>query len=404
MIASILGRRVRTAGVVVCVFAAALVLGGAAAVAGRSGDHTLTVDFERTVSLYEGSKVRVLGVDVGTVEKLTPRGQTVRAQISWDEDVDVPADVKAVIVSPSVVGDRFVQLTPAYTGGAKLKDGTHLDQSRTGTPTELDETFAALDKVATTLGPDGLNKDGTVNDVLSSGAENLKGKGAEIRQSIEALAALGATAEGSKDEFFTSVEQIERFVSALEANDASVRRFNTSLAGVSDVLAAEGDDLQLAVRELAGALELVQGYVAENRGALRTNVKGLTKVTKSLSEQRRNLDKILQQGPKALSNLATAYNPTNGTLEARASIKGSEDRKMTVLTDKLYVAAYCSLTEGQDPKYARACEATGEIVQFLVDQARNTGERAGGTVTAAPAAPVAGASAVETLNYAMGVA
>lgn len=404
MSATIFGRRVRAAGVVVVALAAALVLTGAAAVAGRSGDHTLTVDFERTVSLYEGSKVRVLGVDVGTVEKLTPRGQTVRAKITWDEDVDVPADVKAVIVSPSVVGDRFVQLTPAYTGGAKLEDGTHLDQSRTGTPTELDETFAALDKVATTLGPDGLNEDGAVNDLLSNSAKNLEGKGAEIRQSIEALAALGATAEGSKDEFFTSVEQIERFVSALEANDASVRRFNTSLAGVSDVLAAEGDDLQLAVRELAGALEQVQGYVAENRGALRTNISGLAKVTKSLSKQRGNLDKILQQGPKALSNLASAYNPTNGTLEARASIKGSEDRKMSVLTDKLYVAAYCSLTEGQNPKYERACEATGEIVQFLVDQARNTGQRAGSAASAVPSAPAAGASTAETLSYAMGVA
>jgi len=398
-----LRQRTRALGIVAVVLAAVLVVGAASAVT-RASDHTLTVDFERTVSLYEGSKVRILGVDVGTVEKLTPRGQTVRATIRWDEDVDVPADVKAVIVSPSVVGDRFVQLTPAYTGGAKLEDGTHLDQSRTGTPTELDETFAALDEVATTLGPEGLNKDGTVDDLLSSSAKNLDGKGAEIRQSIEALAALGATADGSKDEFFTSVEQIERFVSALETNDASVRRFNTSLAGVSDVLAAEGDDLQLAVRELAGALQQVQGYVAENRGALRKNIKGLNTVTKSLSKQRKNLDTILQQGPRALSNLASGYNPTNGTLEARASIKGSKDRKMTVLTEKLYVAAYCSLTETQNEKYAKACTAVGEIIQFLTDQAKNPGERANGSRVGTPAAPAAGASTAETLNYVMGVA
>lgn len=335
----------------------------------RSGDRTITVDFERSVSLYEGSKVRILGVDVGTVEKLTPRGQNVRARISWDADYDVPADAQAVIVSPSVVGDRFVQLVPAYTGGAKMQDGAHLDQSKTGTPTELDETFAALDRVATTLGPDGLNENGAVSDLLSSSAKNLDGKGAEIRESIEALSKLTATADGSKDELFASVEQIERFVSALEANDASVRRFNASLAGVSDVLAAESDDLQLAVRELATALEQVQGYVAENRTGLRRNVDGLSKVTKSLARQRKDLAKILESGPKALSNLATAYNPVNGTLDSRTSLKGAQDGKFTVMTTPEQVAAFCSPASEQNPKYTSACYAMADVLTWLGRQA-----------------------------------
>ncbi len=334
-----------------------------------SQDKTITVDFERSVSLYEGSKVRILGVDVGTVEKLTPRGQNVRARITWNGDVDVPADAQAVIVSPSVVGDRFVQLVPAYTGGAKMQDGAHLDQSKTGTPTELDETFAALDRVATTLGPEGLNEDGAVSDLLSNSAKNLDGKGAEIRQSIEALSKLTKTADGSKDELFASVEQIERFVSALEANDDSVRRFNASLAGVSDVLAGEGDDLQLALRELAGALAQVQGYVAENREGLRKNVKGLSKLTKSLAKQRQDLAKILESGPKALSNLATAYNPTNGTLDARTSLKGAQDGKFTVMTTPEQVAAFCAPASAQNPEYTTTCYAMGDVLTWLGRQA-----------------------------------
>ena len=37
----------------------------------------------------------------------------------YDAKVDVPADAQAVIIAPSVVGDRFVQLTPAYEGGRR---------------------------------------------------------------------------------------------------------------------------------------------------------------------------------------------------------------------------------------------------------------------------------------------
>lgn len=386
------------AGLLAMALIAALVVTAVA----RPGQSTLTVDFDRTVSLYEGSKVRILGVNVGTVEKLTPRGQIVRAEISWDSDYAVPADVQAVIVSPSVVGDRFVQLTPAYTAGPKLKDGTHLDQTRTATPTELDETFAALDEVATTLGPEGLNEDGAVSDLLANSADNLEGKGAEIRESIAALAKLTKTADGTKDELFTSVEQIESFVSALEANDASVRQFNASLAGVSDVLADESDDLQTALRELAGALVQVRTYVADNRTGLRKNVKGLKKVTASLARQRADLAKVLERGPKALSNLAMAYNPTTGTLDARGSIKGSKTREMSVLTESAFVGAYCSVTTEQNPKFKDACTAVSKLIGQLSKAAGAVGQATASGV--AVRAPEVGAPASATLAYVMGVA
>src|ERR687891_2897964 len=73
---------------------------------------TLTAHFPRTVSIYEGSDVRVLGVPIGTVDTVTPSGTDVVVTMSYDAEVEVPEDAAAVIVSPSIVGDRFVQLTP----------------------------------------------------------------------------------------------------------------------------------------------------------------------------------------------------------------------------------------------------------------------------------------------------
>ena len=73
---------------------------------------TVTAHFPRSVSLYEGSDVRVLGVAVGSVEQVTPSGTEVIVTMQYDADVKIPDDAEAVIISPSVVGDRFVQLTP----------------------------------------------------------------------------------------------------------------------------------------------------------------------------------------------------------------------------------------------------------------------------------------------------
>ena len=47
-------------------------------------------------------------------------------EVSYKGDVKLPNDVKAVVVSPSIVGDRFIQLAPAYDGGAVLKDHAYL--------------------------------------------------------------------------------------------------------------------------------------------------------------------------------------------------------------------------------------------------------------------------------------
>ena len=57
-----------------------------------------------------------------SVDTVTPSGTDVVVTMTYDASVKVPADAAAVIVSPSIVGDRFVQLTPVYTGGDVLAD------------------------------------------------------------------------------------------------------------------------------------------------------------------------------------------------------------------------------------------------------------------------------------------
>src|SRR3954466_8782867 len=95
----------------------------------------LTASFPRTVSLYEGSDVRILGVPVGKVESVTPAGTDVVVKMWYDAKYDVPADAQAVIISPAVVGDRFVQLTPVYKKGEKaLASHAVLTTKSTSTP------------------------------------------------------------------------------------------------------------------------------------------------------------------------------------------------------------------------------------------------------------------------------
>lgn len=281
---------------------------------------TLTATFPRTISIYEGSDVRVLGVPVGTVDEVTPTGTAVTVTMHYDADVRVPADAKAVIVAPSVVGDRFVQLTPVYDGGKVLADGATLDEEHTAVPLELDQIYSSIDDLTVALGPTGANKNGALSDLLESTAENFGGQGEQFHQTVKDFGKFSATLDNNKEELFGSARKLQGFIGTLAANDKTVRRFNDSLAEVSTMLAGEREELAAALRNLGTALGQVSTFVKENREALGRNITGLNRVAKVLVRRRAELDKILDAAPLALNNLALTYNPEAGTLDTNANI------------------------------------------------------------------------------------
>lgn len=306
----------------IAVVAAALIAGMFLVLRPDDNRTHLTVDFDQTISLYEGADVRILGVPVGSVDSVEPMGEKVRVELSWDSDYKVPADAEAVIVSPAIVGDRYIQLTPAYESGAEMKDGSVLDASRTAIPVELDQVYDSLDQLATALGPEGANKNGSLDRLLSSSAKAFDGQGKKFHRTLKDLSKLTGTLDDNKDELFGSMTQLERFVGALADNDSAVREFNSSLADVSSMLSGEREDLAGALRALGGSLDEVRSYVRENRGALKGNVKALVNVTNQLVDQRSNLAKIFDTAPTALGNQVLAYDPSVGALNARSSIAG----------------------------------------------------------------------------------
>lgn len=304
------------AGVTVLAVVAALLL----AVLQGEDEKTLTASFPRTVSLYEGSDVRILGVPIGKVETVTPSGTDVTVTMSYDAKYKIPAEAQAVIISPAIVGDRFVQLTPVYTGGEFLASGAELSIDETSTPLELDEIYQSIDDLTVALGPDGANSEGALTNLLDSTARNFAGQGDQFHQTIENLGKFTGTLENNKEELFGTAREMERFVSALAENDQTVRQFNDSLVGAADLLKDERDDLALALENLGVAMQQVSTFVKENKDALSENIKGLNAVTRILVKQRAALDETLGVAPTALTNLFHTYNPKTGTLDTRTNM------------------------------------------------------------------------------------
>jgi virulence factor Mce-like protein len=301
---------------------ALLVVTGVVWMFGSAGEaKTVTAYFPRAVSVYEGSDVRVLGIPVGRVEQVVPEGTKVKVVMTYDQDVKIPADADAVIVSPSVVGDRYIQLTPAYVKGDRvMADNTVIQTSKTAVPLELDQIYSSIDKLTVALGPEGANRNGALSDLLEQTARNFGGQGANFHQTIKDFGRLSETLDNNKDQLFESTGQLENFIKTLADNDSTVRDFNKSLGDVSSLLADERQELTTGLANLGTALDEVARFVKSNRAVLGRNIADVNRVAKVLVRQRAALDELLDAGPLALTNLYHTYNPKDGTLDTNANL------------------------------------------------------------------------------------
>ena len=114
---------------------------------------TVVAYFANSNGVFVGDEVRILGVAVGTITNIEPQPERAKITFSYDDKYKVPASVNAVILSPSLVTARAIQLTPAYTTGAVLQRNSVIPLERTAVPVEYDEFRKQLQKLSESLQP-----------------------------------------------------------------------------------------------------------------------------------------------------------------------------------------------------------------------------------------------------------
>ena len=343
---------------------------------GGGGLRTVSADFSRAVQIFPGSEVRILGVPVGHVTAVIPEGNTVRVEMEYSDDYKVPAEAQAVIITPTLTADRFVQLTPAYTSGEVLADGAEIEVQDTATPIELDRIYRSLVDVTRALGPNGVNKDGTLNRVLTSGAEFLDGRGAQGNETIVNLSQALSTFGDGSDDLFASVRALDQFTGALAESDQAVGQFMDNLGAVSSQLAGEKDELNAVLDNLARVLGRVQRFVKDNRGLLVKDVEDLTTVVKILAEEQDALRTVLDIGPSAMGNLAIAFDPKSGTIGSRLRTEPNRANLDGLL---------CLLVKGGGiPQAQAACDLFKALLRPVLDAQGGNANAAARTGPGAP--------------------
>lgn len=328
----------------------------------RDGSGTrLAAMFDKTVGLYAGSSVRVLGVQVGQVTDVTPQGGAVRVDMRVEEGVSVPADVGAVVIAPSLVSDRYVQLTPAYESGPVLASGAVIPRERTATPMELDDLYDSLDKLSTSLGPQGANAGGALSGLLDTAAKNLDGNGKNLGDTVNELAELSRTLDTTKDDTFTTVRNLQAFTTALADSDKGLNQFYTRLADVAGFLARDSTDFGPALSSLGTALGDVRTFVEENSGQLASNVDKLASVSRVLVDERAALAEVLDTAPTAMTNFINSYDSASGSIAIRYNANELTNPLVTTLCRLLKASTPVRLPDVVN----NVCQAIAPVVDGI---------------------------------------
>jgi len=276
--------------------------------------------FDNSTGLYPGDDVRIRGFTVGKVLKIEPQPLRTRITFWFDRKYKVPADAKAVILSPQLVTGRAIQLTPPYGGGPTMDTGAVIPQDRTAVPVEWDDIRAQLERLTDMLQPSKPGGVSTLGSLINTAADNLRGQGANIRDTVVQLSqTLSVLGDHSKDAFGT-LRNLSTLVSALHDSGDLLGRLNINLAAVSALLADDPNKVSRAINDLNSVVDDVRGFVAENRESIGTASDRLTSISDAVVASLDDIKQTLHLAPTVAANFNNIYEPANGSLTGELMI------------------------------------------------------------------------------------
>lgn len=292
---------------------------------GGIGRTHLVAYFDNSNGIFVGDEVRIVGVAVGTIDKIEPEPTQVKISFWLDDTYKVPADAKAVILSPSLVTSRAIQLTPAYTSGPTIANNTVIGRERTAVPVEFDDFRQQLQKLNDALQPTQPGGVSPLGALVNTTADNLRGQGATIRDAIIKLSqAMSALGDHSTD-LFTTLKNLSILVSALNGSADVLAQLNRNLASVTNLVANDPNEVGNAVRDLGELASDLTGFVNDNRESLGVTADKFASVSQALHDSIPDIKDVLHVAPNTLQNFVNIYQPAQGTLTGALSVNNFQN-------------------------------------------------------------------------------
>lgn len=278
--------------------------------------NTVVAYFSQANALYAGDEVEIMGVPVGSIDKVEPAGDKMRVTFHYQNKYKVPAGASAAILNPSLVASRSIQLEPPYNGGPVLMDNAVIPLERTRVPMEWDDLRDNISRTVSALGPTPDHPTGPLGETLESLADGLAGKGDEINHSLNSLSTALTALNESRGETLAVVRGLATFLTALKINEQQLASLNVNLAQLTSSLAPNDHEVADAVTQLHALLPVLHKFLDQNARAAAHDLDNLSAATTPLvqPDTANDLETFLHVFPTFAANNSNTYHPSHGAL------------------------------------------------------------------------------------------
>jgi phospholipid/cholesterol/gamma-HCH transport system substrate-binding protein len=221
---------------------------------------TYTADFASVSGLQNGQFVRVAGVEIGKVKKITVLPDaTVSVKFSADPSVVLTEGSRAVIRYADLIGGRYLALEDGVGGTRRLHPGDTIGLSNTSPALDLDALIGGFRPLFRALDPD------QVNALSGQLIKAFQGQGATIGSFLTQTAALTSTLADRDQLIGQVIVNLNAVLGSLGDQSTQFAKAIDSLNELVSTLAGRKQDISNSVAYANAAAGSITDLLAQAR-------------------------------------------------------------------------------------------------------------------------------------------
>jgi phospholipid/cholesterol/gamma-HCH transport system substrate-binding protein len=250
---------------------------------------TYQAAFSQAAGIDRENEVRVAGVRVGSVTgvELDVENKRVLVTFEIDEGVELGEDTKAAIKLKTLLGTKYLELTPA--GGGRLDPSQPIPLTRTSVPFQIYEAFNEFSE--------------TLDDVDTK----------QLAQSLDVLAETFRDSKGNARSALNGLSALSRTISS---RDAELRRLLAGTKQVTAALAARDSELTKLIADADLVMEVILQRRQIISSLLDSTAKLAAELTSLVRENRAELDPLLTNLHDVVEVLKANLKPLDEAVKA----------------------------------------------------------------------------------------
>ncbi len=239
--------------------------------------------FAEAGGIKPGSDVRVSGLEVGRVSDISLEGTKVLVDFTVRDGVDLGDRTEAAIKTETVLGTKFLELTPR--GDGALSGAIPLERTRS--PYDLTD---ALGDLTTTIS--GLDT-AQLSSALTTMADTFKDTPPELKIALQGVARFSDTLNTRDAKLRELLADANKVTGVLAKRSDQIAQLVANANALLVELVAQRDSVDALMGNLSAVSRQISAVVADNRTQLKPAVDKLNGVLGILDNRKKELQRTL---------------------------------------------------------------------------------------------------------------